>query len=122
MATPKFVFGADVLQFSRGIRYPVARPSQAVQAVDRTGAGTLQVETLGPNIRHRRLIFKNLPLADYNALVNWYENIAEGAAKQFTYYDETGAPMTVRLLSEAVDFPETSYQRYAGELLLEVVG
>ncbi|RJX20290.1 MAG: hypothetical protein C4563_06425 [Desulfobulbus sp.] len=122
MAVPKFVLGADVLQFSRGIRYPVAKPSQAVQAVDRTGAGTLEVESLGPNIRHRRLTFKDLPLADYTALVNWYEGIAEGAANQFTYYDETGTPMAVRMLSESLDFQEISYQRYAGELLLEVVG
>lgn len=121
MAAPKFVLGADELQFSRGIRYPVAKPSKAVQAVDRTGAGALQVEILGANIRTRKLLFKNLPLADYTALVAWYETVAQGAANAFTYYDEDENEMTVRIISPALEFPQTAYQRYSGELLLEVV-
>lgn len=121
MAAPRFVLGADELQFTRGLRYPVAKPSKAVQAVDRTGAGTLQVETLGANIRTRVLIFKNMPMADYTALVNWFETIAQGAANPFTYYDEDENAMAVVIASPALEFPQTAYQRYSGSLLLEVV-
>ena len=35
---------------------------------------------------------------------------------------EDGNTMTVVMLSNPYDFPETSHQRFSGELLLEVVG
>lgn len=121
MAAPKFVLGGNTLQFSRGIRFPVEKPHEKIQVVDRTAAGTLQIEELGVDIRTRRLIFKNLPQADYDALVSWYDTIAAGAFNPFTYYDEDGVTMIVRMLTNPLNFAETSHQRFAGELLLEVV-
>ncbi len=121
MAAPRFVLGADQLQFSRGIRYPVSKPHEKSQATDRTAGNTLQVEDLGIDIRTRRLVFRNLPQADYDALVTWYDTICEGAINEFTYYDEDEVSMTVVMLTNVLDFPETSYQKFAGELLLEVV-
>ena len=121
MAYPRFELGANVLQFSRGIRYPVEKPHEKLQITDRTAGGSLQVEDLGVDIKTRRLIFKNLPQADYDTLCTWFDTIANGALNSFTYYDEDGQAMTVRLLSSPFNFPETSYQRFAGELLLELV-
>jgi hypothetical protein len=120
--TPRFVLGTNVLNFSRGIRYPVSRPVEKIQVVDRTGSGSLQVEDLGATIRTFPLVFRGLPLADYQALITWHDSIANGAANTFTYYDEAGIARTVRLLTTKIDFQETSFQRFGGELLLEVVG
>jgi hypothetical protein len=119
---PKFVLGANELQFSKGIRYPLKRPVEKIQVIDRTGGGTLQVEDLGATIRTFPIVFRSLPLADYQALLSWHDTIANGAANVFTYYDEAGIARSVRMLSTTLDFTETSYQRFAGELLLEVVG
>lgn len=122
MAAIKFVLGGNVLQFSRGIQYPVAKPVEKLQVIDRTGGGTLQVEDLGVTIRSFPIVFKSLPLADYEALLAWHSQIAAGAANPFTYYDEDGVSHTVRMLTTRLDFQQTSYQRFGGELLLEVVG
>lgn len=121
MAKPKFVKDANELQFSRGMQYPVSKPVEKIQATDRTASGALQVESLGLNIETRRLVFKNLPQTDYDDLVDWFNNIADGAANTFEYYDETGASMTVRIISKKLDFPQTYHEQYSGELLLEVV-
>lgn len=121
MAKPKFVLGANVLQFSRGLRFPVEKPHEKLQVTDRTAGGSLQVEDLGINIKTRLLVFKNLPQADYDALCNWFDVIANGAFNSFTYYDEDGQAMTVRMLTSPFNFPETSHQRFSGELLLELV-
>jgi hypothetical protein len=120
--TPRFVLGANQLQFSRGIRYPVAKPVEKIQIVDRTSAGTLQVEDLGATIRTFPLVFRGLPLADYQLLMTWHDSICNGAANSFTFYNEEGSAYTVRLLTTKIDFQQTSYQRFSGELLLEVVG
>ncbi len=121
MAYPKFVLGAATLQFSRGIRYPVSRPVEKIQVIDRTGGGSLQVEDLGVTIKTFPIVFRGLPLEDYQALKTWHNTIANGAANPFTYFDEEGIAHTVRLLTTTIDFPETAYHRFAGELLLEVV-
>lgn len=121
MAVPKFVLGESQLQFSRGLRYPVEKPNEKVQALDRTGAGSLQVESLGLGIRTRILRFRNLPQADYEALDAWFDDIANGAANSFTYIDEDGVSMTVRIITPKLNFAETALERFSGELLLELV-
>ncbi len=122
MPAIRFVLGANSLTFTKGIQYPVAKPVEKMQVIDRTAAGTLQVEELGVTVRSFPIVFKNLPLADYQALVTWHDSIANGAQNTFTYYNEEGTAYTVRLLTTKLDFLQTSYQRFGGELLLEVVG
>ena len=122
MAHPKFVLGADTLQFSRGLQYPLPKPIEVIQARDRDAGGGLQVEDLGLTVRRRTLPFKNLPLADYNAAIDWFVNKARGALNSFTYHDENGSTMTVVWANSIHDFQETSYQRFAGVIELEVVG
>jgi hypothetical protein len=122
MAAPRFVLGSDSLQFSKGLRFPLSKPIEMTQAIDRDAGGGLQVEDLGVTIKRRSLRFTQLPQADYDLLVNWYLNIARGALNSFSYFDEDGIEMEVRLLSTPFDFQEVSNGRFAGELLLEVVG
>lgn len=121
MSAIKFVLGGNSLIFSRGIQYPVQKPVEKLQVVDRTAAGGLQIEDLGVILRQFPLSFKGLPLADYEALLNWHSQIAAGAANPFSYHDEDGAAHTVRMLTLRLDFQQTSYQRFSGQLLLEVV-
>jgi hypothetical protein len=122
MAIPKFVKDATTLQFSKGLRYPLAKPIRLTQARDRDAGGGLQVEDLGITNRTRTLIFKNLPLVDYNAAISFYETKAKGALNSFTYHDENGDTMTVLWISSAYNFKETSYRKFAGEIELEIIG
>lgn len=122
MAAIRFVLGGNSLTFSKGIQYPVQKPAEKTQVIDRTGGGTLQVEDLGVTIRQFPIAFRSLPLADYEALSSWHDTISNGAQNPFTYYDEDGLAHTVRMLTTKLDFQQTSYQRFSGDLLLEVVG
>ncbi|MDO9069319.1 MAG: hypothetical protein Q7W05_12780 [Deltaproteobacteria bacterium] len=122
MAAIRFVLGGNSLTFSKGIQYPVQKPAEKTQVIDRTGGGTLQVEDLGVTIRQFPIAFRSLPLADYEALYSWHDTICNGAQNSFTYYDEDGLAHTVRMLTTKLDFQQTSYQRFSGDLLLEVVG
>lgn len=122
MSLIKFVKGSDVLQFTKGTRFPLSKIIALKQATDRTAGGGLEVEDLGIKIHSIRLLFTYLLQEDYDGLVDWYENIAVGALNTFTYHDEDGQTMAVRLLTPELDFPEVRHQRFNGELLLEVVG
>ena len=121
MANPKFTSGANELQFSRGLVYPVHKPHEKIQVTDRTAGGTLQVEDLGIDMHTRSLVFKKLPQTDYDSLRTWYDTICDGAANTFTYTDEDGNADTVRMLTNPLDFREVFHQKFSGELLLEIV-
>lgn len=122
MPAIRFELGVYILQFSRGIQYPVQKPVEKSQVMERTGGNTWQVEDLGITISQFPIRFKNLPLADYNSLLHFHQEVINVAEHNFTYYDEEGDSHTVKCLTLKLKFPQTSYHRYSGELLLEVVG
>lgn len=115
-----FSLGAHLLTITSGLKFPVRSPLEALQATDRTAAGDLQVETFGLKRQRYELRFRNQPAAEYAALKNWFDTIANGAGEAFTYTDPDGSAHTVRLITNPLDFEE-NYQGYSGTLLLEEV-
>lgn len=122
MANPKFTLtGVSDLEFGRGLLYPVEKPQQVVQVVERTAAGSLQVENLGVTVHTRVLRLRGLSGTVFADLRTWHESVAEGALNEFTYVDETGASQTVRWLDDTLNAPQYWNGRYSVEILLEVV-
>ena len=121
MAKITFTKGVDSLAFTYNNQFPVSRPVEKFQVVDRTADGTLQVEDLGVDVERRELVFKFMPQADYDALVTWFNTTCNGAAETFTFTDERSNGMTVRMLTTVLDFRETQWQQYEGTLELEVI-
>jgi hypothetical protein len=121
MADIRFGLGAYVLQFSKGIQYPVQKPVEQKQVMVRMGGGAWQVEDLGGEIAQFPIVFKGLPAEDYINLMYFHKYICVGAANNFTYYDENADSFLVKCLTTKINFPETSYRRHSGELLLERV-
>ena len=120
MANPYFELGASTFTFSKAPNYPVRAPRERIQAVDRTAAGGLQVESLGAGINRRVMAFSNLPAADYSGLLNWFENIANGAANVFTVVDEDSTSFDARWVN-AFNFEENK-AGYSGSIELEITG
>jgi hypothetical protein len=120
MALPRFDLDASSLIFSKGIRYPVNRPLQKVQAIDRTAAGTLQIESLGIEIKRLTLRFENLETSDYTGLLNWFQNVCNGAANSFTYTDDESNAYTVNWVNDFNFIEEKA--GYNGTIELEITG
>jgi len=118
----RFELGADVLQFPHNMSTPILKPLEKLQAIDRSDGGTLQVEDLGIDIRRRTLVFNAIPSATVVLLENWFDNIADGAMNEFSYFDEDDNELIVKILSPIFDFPQFDEDWCSGELLLEVVG
>jgi hypothetical protein len=115
-----FTLGGNVLTLSSGLKFPIRAPLEALQATDRTAAGSLQVETFGIKRQRYELRFRNQPAAEYASLKNWFDTICNGAGNEFTYTDTAAVDHTVRLITNPLDFEE-SYPGYTGTLLLEEV-
>ncbi len=117
----KFTLGSNELDFTRGATRPTLHPIEPVQVIDRTASMELQVENLGPMIKTRKLDFYMMPAVDYYALLNWFVAVAGGAANSFTFEDELGTTMEVRIVSDKFEFSEVTPDAFTGSLVLEQV-
>jgi hypothetical protein len=120
MTFPTFTLDTDQLTLSKGVNYPIIATREQVQAVDRTAAGTLQVESLGALIKRITIDLSNLTAGDYAALLNWFDNVAIGAANEFTYTDQEDNSYQTRWVNQ-FNFEE-SKAGYSGSIELEIVG
>lgn len=109
------------LIFENGADYPSSQPVELFQVSDRTAAGPLQVETLGVKVAQRVLNFNLMTKTDYEGLLNWFLNITQGGYYTFTFTDEYGEVGDVRFINSKIDFRETSFQRYSGQVTLEYI-
>ncbi len=121
MTLMRFDLAADTLQFECGSEFPTTNREEITQVFDRSAGGSLHVESLGVNIKQRILAFTLMPLVDYNGLVNWYYNVANGAMKVFSFTDEYGVVADVRIISESINFVEAYLDTYSGTLTIEYV-
>lgn len=122
MANPKFTkSGYDDLEFGRGLLYPVEKPQQVIQVVERTAGMTLQVESLGGTIHTRPLRLRGLSSTIFTSLRTWHETVAAGASNTFTFVDEDETSHTVRWLDDTLNMPEYFNGRHSVEILLEVI-
>jgi hypothetical protein len=119
MALPQFILDANTLTFEKGIKYPVRRPHEMVQALDRTAAGSLQVESFGIEIKRLVLRLEYISSSFYSSLLDWFENKCNGAANAFTYIDDQSVSHTV-VWTNNFNFIET-VAGYNGSIDLEIV-
>ncbi len=121
MTLLKFELSPHVLQFTCGSEYPSSSKEELVQVHDRSASGGLKVEGYGVKIRQRTLVFEHMPRADYDALVDWYYNISQGALLEFEYTDEMGATNTVKIITGSMSFSEVYLDTWSGALELELI-
>lgn len=121
MTLMRFDSGAVSLQFQVGGSYPSSGPVQILGVQDRTAAGTFQYERLGLSFARRAIRFQFMPTADYEALVNWFLNVAQGGANSFTFTDEYGAQGEVVITDTGLNFQEDYLGRWSGTLNLEYI-
>lgn len=117
----RFYLGDNVLVFDDPSQYPGVSPLEKIQTIDRSADGSLHVEDFRTSIRGRELTFTNMSKADYEGLLNWFDNVANGAANSFYFEDEKGATNEVVISTNVYSFSETSYELYSGSLSLEYV-
>lgn len=117
----KFEYLTNSIEFESGASYPERDTHQKYQVVDRSAGGQLHVETLGVSRIIRTLLFQNMSQTDYDALVDWFDNIVNGAEIAFTFTDEYGDSGTVRIIDSTLNFKNVSLGRFSGTLSLEFV-
>jgi hypothetical protein len=120
MAYPQFSAPSmTTLVFSRGNVFPVQHVYVPRQRIGYSEGGMVKVASLGLADERFPLRFERLPLADYTALVAWFQHaLINWAEHTFTYTDVASVATTVRYIDDTFDMPEIAYQLYSVNLLL----
>ena len=122
MAIPKFTLGGNELLFPLGVQTPGNEPVRKIQALDRTAAGGLQVESFGVTTREIVLVFRGMDKATtFASLEVWFDTISDGALNEFVYTDGDSVAHTVQIISPALNFTEAEPGLMEGSLTLEEV-
>ena len=122
MSIPKFTLGGNELLFPLGVQTPGNEPVRKIQAIDRTAAGSLQVESFGVTTREIVLVFRGMDKATtYASLEVWFDTISDGALNEFVYTDGDSVDHTVQIMSPALNFTEIEPGLMEGSLTLEEV-
>lgn len=118
----RFYTGIHELNFLDNAQYPASNPAEIIQATERSAGGVLHVENFNVNpIKKRELVFDMMEKTDYILLYDWFINIAKGALNSFFFEDEDGNINECRIISNIMDFQETSYESYSGKMTLEFI-
>lgn len=118
----RFYTGIHELNFIDNAQYPANYPIEIIQATERSAGGVLHVENYNVNpVKGRELVFDMMEKTDYEALIDWFTNIAKGALNSFFFEDENGNVFECRITTNKIDFPETSFESYSGKLSLEFI-
>lgn len=117
----RFYSGLQELIFEDNAQYPAKNVKEKIQSTERSAAGTLHVESFGISTNRRELAFDLMSRADYMALLDWFDNVADGAKNAFFFEDEELNVAEVRIITNAYDFQEDTYQSYSGKMTLEYI-
>jgi hypothetical protein len=107
--------------FENPAQYPAIRPYELQQIRERSAGGTIHVETFAAPLQRRILNFDQMSEADYLGLLDFWVNRVNGMEDEFQFEDERGDVFTVRFLDNKLNFTESNYKRWSGQVNLEVV-
>lgn len=119
MTTLRFQSGAQYLQFTTGSSYPSSNSTKIFGVQDRTADGSFQFEKLGITSKSRNLVFNLLPKSDYEQLVYWFVDVAEGGRNSFILIDEYGYSAEVIITDQSINFTEVFLDHYNGSINVE---
>ena len=117
----KFILGVNTIEFSIPATYPYGRSTELVQVKDKTASGVVHVEDFSVVTNELKVSFKDLPEADYLALLDWHVNIAQGMLYPFDMTDDLGDTYHVRFLSSEISGNLTAFELWDVSFIVEEV-
>lgn len=109
------------IAFKHGSSYGGDTTHYQTQVIDRTAAGTLQVEDLGVAYKQKTVVFEAMTNDDYVQLMEFFDITVDGAMKEFTFRDEFNDTYTARFVQTSLSFKRINFCMWAGSFVLECV-
>lgn len=116
-----FTLGDTVVALSAPSQYPHKEVTELIQGKERSASGITHVESFEVRTGMLTYTFADMSTSDYQLLMGFFINTAEGMLHEFALTDDLGIVRTVRFTSPTLNFSNSSFQLWAGSFTVEQV-
>jgi hypothetical protein len=117
-----FTLGTEhTFTFRDPAQYPLGNNTELIQAKERSSSGITHIESFEVQINSFTYNFTNMPQVDYNGLIEWFVNVADGMLNTFELTDDYSITRTVRFLKPTLDFTQNSVGLWDGSFSVEEI-
>ncbi len=117
----RFELGATYFQFEDPAQYPYSPATKLIQAKDNSSSGIPHVESFLVQTDKWTYNFEDMSDYDYNGLLDWFVNIADGMMNEFTVINDLGVTAVVRFTTDEINFISNDFGLWSGSFQVERV-
>jgi hypothetical protein len=117
----KFTLGSTEVELSAPAQYPLNANTTLSQAREKSASGVTHVEDFAIETTTKTYNFVDMPTTDFQLLLSFFLDEAEGMLNAFQLTDDIGGTTTVRFTEPVLAFVNTSYELWSGSFTVEAV-
>lgn len=104
-----FQLGSLIVELDSPAQYPLTPDIELVQAMEESASGITHVEDFSVQKNTITYNFIDISDADYQAILSWFINVAEGMMNPFSLTDDFGSTSVVRFTTPRISFPKNNF-------------
>ncbi len=117
----RFESGSTYFQFEDPAQYPHSPTTTLSQAKDGSSSGVQHVESFLIQTDTWTYSFEDMSDNDYNGLLDWFVNVADGMMNEFTLINDLGVTTVVRFTVDELKFRSNYLGLWEGSFPVEQV-
>jgi len=117
----KFEIGSTIVILDSPAQYPLQPSYSKVQAKDKSASGITHVESFQVQTNNHIFTFADMSQDDYQRLLNFFLNDADGMLNEFYLTDDLDEVRFVRFDSPKISFSQNSIGLWNGSFSVEEV-
>jgi len=116
-----FQLGLLTVELEQPAQYPLTPSVSLIQAKDMSASGITHVESFEVQNTTTTYNFSDISDNDYQAIMSWFINTANGMMNEFELTDDLGGTTTVRFTTPTISFPLTNFGLRSGSFTVESI-
>ena len=116
-----FSLDGNVKELEKPAQYPYSPDVVMVQAKESSASCAIHVEDFGVQTNSYTFVFENSSQEDYETILEWFVNTAQGMMNAFNLTDDLGVTRLVRFTEPRLAFSLNQYKLWNGSFRVEEV-
>jgi len=116
-----FALDGNVKELENPAQYPYTPDIVMVQAKESSASGSIHIEDFGVQTNSYTFVFEDASQEDYETILEWFVNTAQGMMNEFNLTDDLGVTRLVRFTESRLSFSLNQYKLWNGTFRVEEV-
>ena len=116
-----FQLDTYIVELEAPAQYPYEPSTELIQAKDKSASGITHVESFEVQTDTDIYSFKDTSDGDYQKIMAWFINTANGMMNEFSLTNDHGVTKTVRFTTARIKFTQNSFGLWNGSFTVESI-